>query len=136
MKVRHATILSLFCFLLCAGCGIVRTKYELPESASAFQKQRAMRIVDATAGRLGFTTDTQETMRRHKEGAPSYRRYYKGSVVIHAEITSRVAYVFLSRGGVTKTSTFREAEAALTANLREVSPDVVIITGYVPNPMM
>lgn len=136
MKLRPASILALFCILLCTGCGMMRTGYDFPTSTSAAQKRQAMRVVDATAARLGFTADTQEMMRRRSGGAGSYRRYYKGSVVIHAEITSRETYVVISRAGVMKTPTFRAAEAALTEDLRRASPQVVIVSCYLPSPMM
>ena len=95
-----------------------------------------MRVVDATARRRGFTFDTAETERRHNEGERSFRRYYRGSVVLFADITPHLTFIYLVRGGVIKTPNFIATEEELTASLLRINPNIVIVTGYVVNPMM
>ena len=136
MKQLRALLLSLICAFVCAACGTMRTEYDLPASATAQQKQQAMRAVDAVAHRLGFIADTREIERARSEGSRCYRRCYRDSLSLYADITPRLTYVFLWRAGRTKTPDFLATEAAITAALHRISPDIVIVTGYVQNPMM
>ena len=133
---RPSWLLLACCTLFTAGCGTMRTNYEFPRSATVAQERQAMLAVDATAQRLGFTMDTQETLRQRNQGAHSYRRYYKAGLVLHAEIIAQGAYVDLTRGGMIRTRSFIATEAELTACLRRINAEVRIISWHAVNPMM